>query len=219
MERVKPLRGQWGKDGDGYVEKYGLANYQRFVKEAVDKKYCNIADIMNHVVLESIKMYEGTNELNTFVIFHDGLKQWWEKEAQEHMASLGFRNRQLRCLGNTNSGTIYEGKLVGNSPEICRGLDSHGFADLEASVLHHTALTAVYAIDDQRAFRMGTPAQVWSTLSRCWQIAPSSERIVQDISKLKFVLQKIIEANGCVVRDEALRSGVRYVRADKKVIT
>ncbi len=58
------------------------------------------------------------------------------------MACLGFRNLQLRCLGDTNSRTIYEVKLVGNSPEICRGLDLHGFADLEASVLHHTAFNS-----------------------------------------------------------------------------
>lgn len=137
------------------------------------------------------------------------------KRSNIYMELLGFKHRQLRCLGDTNKGTIYEAKLVGNSPEICRGLDSHGFADLEASVLHHTALTAVYDIDDKRAFRMGTPKEVWSTLTRCWEIAPSSERIVQDISKFKFVLQKIINANGCVVRDEALRSGARYLRLDE----
>lgn len=161
-------------------------------------------------------MYEGTPQHNTFIIFHDGLKQWWEKGAQEHMSTLGFRNRQLRCLEDSNRGTIYEEKLVGNSPEICRGLDSHGFADLEAAVIHFTTLTSIYDINDNRAFRMGTPTQVWSTLIRCWDVAPRSERIVEDISKFKFVLEKIIAANGCVLRDEALRSGARYVRADNK---
>ena len=149
------------------MERYGVDGYRRHVEEHVNKKYCCIVDVMNHVVIESLKMYESTPEFNTFIIFHDGLKQWWEKEAQDHLESIGFRHRQLRCLGDINKGTIYESKLVGNSPEMCRGLDLHGFADLEASVLHHTALTAIYDINDQKAFRMETPTQVWSTLTRC----------------------------------------------------
>ena len=33
---------------------------------------------------------------------------------------------------------------------------------------------------------MGTPAEVWSTLTRCWEVAPTSERIVEDISKFEY---------------------------------
>lgn len=75
-----------------------------------------------------------------------------------------------------------------NSPELFRGLDSHGFKDLEDCIQYHTALTSNYAIDDIRAFRMGTPRQVWSTITRCWTIAPSSDRIVEeDICKFEIV--------------------------------
>lgn len=54
LERVKTLRGQWGKLelGDGYLERYGAALYEVKLKETVDKKFCNVVDIMNHVVLE-----------------------------------------------------------------------------------------------------------------------------------------------------------------------
>jgi hypothetical protein len=85
------------------------------VVETVNKKYCNIVDIMNHVVSKSIQMYQGRPKSNAFIIFHDGLKQWWEKEGQDHMATLGFRHRQLRCLGHTNIDTIYVSKIVGMS--------------------------------------------------------------------------------------------------------
>lgn len=122
----------------------------------------------------------------------------------------------MLCLGDTNRGTIYLNKVVGNSPELCRGLDSHGFKDLNDSIQYHTTLTSKYDVDDIRAFRMGTPTQVWSTMTRCWTVAPSSERIIEDISKFPLVLQKIVEAKGCIVHDENLRSGKRYVRVDKR---
>jgi hypothetical protein len=77
-------------------------------------------------------------------------------------------------------------------------------------------MSSNYALDDPAAFRMGTPAQVWSTMSRCWEIAPCSERIVQDISKFQFALEKIIEAKDCIVHDENLRSGSRYIKANNK---
>ena len=92
---------------------------------------------MTHIVIESRKLYEDTHEENMLVIFHDGLSSWWEKEAQDHLEMFGFKNRQLRCLGDTNSNTIYYHKVVGNSPELCRGLDSHGFQDLDDCTLYH----------------------------------------------------------------------------------
>jgi hypothetical protein len=78
----------------------------------------------------------------------------------------------------------------------------------------HSALSSIYPVGDPRRFNMGTPKEVWSTLERCWTIAPTSERIVQDIMKLPDILKKIIECNGCVVQDLNFRTGRRYRRAD-----
>jgi len=49
-------------------------------------------------------------------------------------------------------------------------------------------------------------------------VEPTSERIVQDILDLPRVLEKIVEANGCVVHGEALRNGHRARRLDGKGI-
>ena len=51
-----------------------------------------------------------------------------------------------------------------------------------------------------------------SALRRCWEIEPTSERIIEDILAFPRVLQKIIDANGCVVLDEFLRTGRRYLK-------
>jgi hypothetical protein len=45
---------------------------------------------------------------------------------------------------------------------------------------------------------------------------PTSDRIVEDIMAFPRGLNKIIENKGCVVEDEFLRSGRRYLRSDEK---
>ena len=171
--------------------------------------------MMKHIVDESKKVYAGTPMEDTFVIFHDGLSAWWEGEAQDCLETLGFRHRQLCCVGGTNADNArYHWKVVGDSPELCRGLDSHGFADLTAAMTYHCAMTSTYEDDDPCRFGMGTPTEVMSTIRRCWQIVPTSERICEDIQRLPVVLEKIIERGGCVVPDEFLRTGRRTRRAD-----
>ena len=54
---------------------------------------------------------------------------------------------------------------------------------------------------------MGTPKQVWKTLTRCWDMALSSERIIDDVIALPHVLRNLVVTEGCVVADIDLRSG------------
>ena len=90
---------------------------------------------MDHVVSTSTAAFSGTTHALDFFIFHDGLSAWWEVDAQTHLAALGFADRQIRNT-TANIGTRYEGKIVGDSPEMCRALDSHGFADLKAAIVN-----------------------------------------------------------------------------------
>ena len=138
------------------------------------KKYCCITDLMDHLVSESEKVYMGTDMFDKFHIYHDGLRLWWTKSAQNHMRLRNFYHRQIMCVGQTNAGNRYHGKVVGDSPEFCRALDSHGFADLETSLAYHCSLSSNYDRKDPRRFLMGTPAQVWSSMTRCWQVEPTS---------------------------------------------
>jgi hypothetical protein len=46
------------------------------------------------------------------------------------------------------------------------------------------------------------------------EVAPSSERVIEDVNRMLVVLEKIIAAGGCVVPGEFLRTGRRAVRAD-----
>ena len=40
--------------------------------------------------------------------------------------------------------SAYRNKIAGDSPEICRGLDSHGFEDLLRSIIFYTSITCDY---------------------------------------------------------------------------
>lgn len=118
--------------------------------------------------------------------------------------------RQLRVEDTQLRGTPYFQKVMGNSPEFARATDSHGFADLKKSVHDHVVLSqAFHEIGDSRRFGAGTPAELQFTIERVWQVAPSSQRIVEDISAFPRVLEVIIANEGTAVDDLATRSGKR----------
>ena len=93
---------------------------------------------------------------------------------------------------------------------MARRWDAHGFSDLSRSVEYLTALTYLYKPNDPRKFEKGTPKQVCKTQTRCWEMAPSSERIIDDVIA-PHVLRNMVKAEGCVVADNDIRSGKRYV--------
>ena len=47
---------------------------------------------------------------------------------------------------------------------------------------------------------------------RCWEMEPTSSRIVNDILNFPEVLRKIIANNGTIIPNEALRTGRRSYR-------
>lgn len=77
------------------------------------------------------------------------------------------------------------------------------------------ALSWVYPFGDpRRIFNQGTPEQVWYLMEQTWTVvgAPSNARIAEDIAGWERVVDKIIEANGCIVADENFRTGCRMRR-------
>ena len=64
------------------------------------------------------------------------------------------------------------------------------------------SLTSMYGLNgvpEEGKFKFGTPAEAMDTILRCWEYAPSSSRIIQDILDLPIVLRKVIEVNGTVL--------------------
>jgi hypothetical protein len=62
---------------------------------------------------------------------------------------------------------------------------------------------------------MGSADALWACIEKTWmELAPSSERVIEDVDFMLVVLDKIIAAGGCVVPGEFLRTGRRVVRVD-----
>ena len=207
-QRVMTLKGIW-RGGGGYEKKHGDNWRSEVINKVKTDGHICVTELMNHAINESIRIYENTEYANTFKIFHDGLTAWWEKDAQNYMESRGFLDRQIRNTNVGNSTNRYSLKVVGDSPEICRGLDAYGFAHLEQTIKVQVAVTSCYPVDDPRRFNLGTPKEVFRTMKRCWEISPTSEQIKEDILGLPCVLKKIVEARGCVIPDENFRTGRR----------
>lgn len=197
-----------------YKTKYPGTWQEELRRKLRTLKRISVRELIDHVLAQSTAMYAGTALADKFIVFHDALSAWWTPEAQAYIKSKGFEHRQLRCLPPTCVGTRYANKLPGDSPEICRGLDSFGFAHLARALALHTAITTVLPPADERRFNMGTADEVWRSLTRCWQVAPTSVQICADILGLPGVLRKIIAAEGCVVHDEFLRTGRRARSSD-----
>ena len=82
-----------------------------------------MTDILDNVVQVSTEACAGTAQAHDCALFRVGLSAWWKARAQALMREIGFEHRQIRNI-TASVGTRYEGKIAGDSPEMCRALDS-----------------------------------------------------------------------------------------------
>ena len=88
----------------------------------------------------------------------------------------------------------YHGRAAGDSLELTRGLDSHGFADLDYAVSYCCSLASVYPMGDVRRqfWNQGTKEQLFLVMEQVWlHVAPTSERITEDLEHLLGVVKNI----------------------------
>ena len=69
--------------------------------------------------------------------------------------------------------------------EMC-ALDFHLFSDLETAVLRNVVGTSSLELGSEGRYGMGTPIELSSAIRRTWEYCPTSERIVEDISRLPY---------------------------------
>ena len=178
------------------------------------KGYICVTDMMDHIVAESKRLFAGTAYADSFVIFHDALKQWWEPGAQAHLLDVhGIGpERQLCILGDTNEAVAkhYRNKLVGDTPEFCP-LDSNLFSDFEFAMRQNLSYTYWLPHAHEHKFLAGTPKEVQRLMTVTWahDEAVRSERIVEDICRFPAALDAIIAAKGAKVEHLDNRMGRR----------
>ena len=173
-----------------------------------------VTDMMDHIIVEGDRLFAGTGFEDSWVIGHDALSVWWEKESLKYLHDIkGFGPTRYLCAqGKTNrDNRYYRGSLVGNRPELMP-LDSHLNADHEYGLMWHVAITSDLKIDDPKKFKMGTPGEVSDSMDRTWEVFPTPERIVEDILRFPVALQRIKDVNGAVVPEMDNRKGRRKIR-------
>ena len=179
--------------------------------------FTSIKTLIDWAIDEGNRLFAGTPHANTWVIYHDALSQWWEKDeggAQAYLASRGFEHRQWRARGATNDEIAdnYKDKLMGDSPELMP-LDSSLFGDLIEKVAW-LVVTTSHMEGDER-YTMGTPDDAWRAMVEAWDLVPE-ERILEDIGRFKSALESIVAAKGAYVKDCDLRNG--HCKAMQEVV-
>ena len=167
---------------------------------------------------EGNHLFKDTDQRKSWVIYHDALSAWWDPHAQDLLERLGFKHRQIKACGpNTadhvecdeyNSDrtlkkhwkwtNIYKSKLMGDSPELMP-LDRHLFQDLKYGCKLNVGATRWLHNKDRRKFLFNTPGNAWKSLVRTWNIAPTSERIVEDIQEFYVSIAEIVRTRGTFV--------------------
>ena len=193
-------------EGGRYFLKFG-AGWRDKVDDHL--KIVCVTRLIDHIIAVCDEAFRGTPYSDTYVIAHDALSQFTESGAQKYLADKGFGPaRLLGPSGDTNAGTRYAKRAVGDSPELMP-LDSNLFSDYSGAMKMHRAATWDLPVDDPLKFKFGTPAEVASTMRRVWEVCPTSERIVQDIKRFPTALDKIIAAEGAYVPELDKRTGRR----------
>lgn len=173
-ELLKELADKWDRNHkrDKLAVKFPSSDPQSeqkqalFLRDLVDKKHCHIQKFIDHLIVEGNRMFAGTETADKWCLYGDGLIQYWTKGNMQYLEERGFGQRLWRAEGDTNKGTRYEGKVVGNSPEINVGTDNDGFRDLGKSIAFHVGLSTLFPHDDQKRFSLGTVPDIAKTMKR-----------------------------------------------------
>ena len=117
---------------------------------------------MDHIILEGKCIWAETQCEDTWMIYHDHLEIWWEKESQDYLKSLPcpipgnpshtWYDQQIKICGENNSkvATRYKNCLPGDSPELMP-LNCHLFANLQEGAARNVALTYHIRPNDEDA--------------------------------------------------------------------
>ncbi len=208
------------KKDNPYKSKYGT-EWKKYLKKSVTFSHSvSIADYIVHMMEESKRVMEGTIHEDTWMVYHDALSLMTSKGTKDWMKKKGYYERWVlpsEDLYDTLDPEIkrkYKQNPIGNSPEFMP-LDAHLNQDVHASHDFHKCITAHLDEDHPNKFSGSTPLRLVSSYQRIFHptsgVAPSSNRIMEDITRVLNSLEKVRGARGCIVNDcSVTRQGRRF---------
>eukprot|EP00957_Ditylum_brightwellii_P129790 9900213-Ditylum_brightwellii.AAC.1 len=116
------------------------------------------------------------------------------KECQQYMVETGMMRRCIMPQHGLNRGCRYEGKLIGDCPEM-NAMDANLNKDIHGSVRMHVSMTRCRPDTDKRKFSMMTQRKgaevylcLWDPAHQLVNIehgAPNSSQIIQDMERIR----------------------------------
>jgi hypothetical protein len=217
------------KDADNpYLARYGLGWEAKMEVEAGSelKPIRSCHQMIDHLIKEGEKIWNGTKREHTWMIYHDHLKIFWEKETIEYLKSLkcpiprddSTTNRtwferliKIEGANNVRVNARYNNTLPGDGPELMP-LDNHLFADLREALARNIALTFWMPKSDARKYTGGTPHELYKSICRTIESNGVSEhRIIEDIRRIKDVtLDIILKSKGTYIEDSTGKNSTRH---------
>lgn len=155
------------KADNPYLSLHG-ENWKEKVRNTTTmKKSMCINTLVKKIYASCEKVFDGTTHELDWRFYHDALSLMTADECRKFMAEEGIINRWILPENGLNAGTIYEGRPVGNCPEIMP-LDCNLNKDCHEGAKRQILYTNQLDKDDPRKFSLKTPKQGADTYRRLW---------------------------------------------------
>jgi len=207
-----PYESKFGDDWEQHLQASPTFSHSSYI--------CNYIE---HMMNESERVMKGTIHEKTWMVYHDALSIMTSKSTKQWMKEKGYLDRWILPSSDlydnlpSEARRFYEGKPVGNSPEFMP-LDTHLNQDLHSSHDLHATITQNEADNDPKKFDGSTPKRLSESYHRLFHpqsgVAPSSDRIIQDVQRVLVSLETVLEAEGCIIDENKARGGRRFEKLD-----
>ena len=215
------------KAANPYESRYGAGWEEVILSTSFLAGFVCITKMITHIVVESAKLFLSTPHAHDWRWYHDALSQLTASDTVEWMKlemfdGMSYYERWIKPMEGLNAGTEYEGRPVGNSPELMPW-DASLNQDVDCSVARHVSACSLLQPTDpgyDKRFSRYTPKLQTSAYLRVLDPAhgphggsPSSSRICQDVSKFLVACCAIRDARGICVPGLGSRQGHRAAAA------
>ena len=208
-----------------YQAHYGERWEEEIKKVRFMSKYCDVCNLVCYINSTARETFENTENASSYLFYRDALISMTDKHCLEWMQqegilkrwihpTLGCNNEIVICDedGNEKVNTRYSGRPVGNFMELMP-LDNSLFRDTRTSADLHATLTCILPRNDPHRFSKAMPKEITQMIECIWDpvegVSPPSNRIIQDISRLKENIKLVVEADGAIVPGVCDRNGHR----------
>ena len=173
-----------------YLERY-KDDWEKKIAESVTcNKHCSINHLIDHMFMETEKVFRNTKHSDDWMIYHDALSLFTAKESTDYMKTKGYIEHLILPQFDCNKGTVYANRMVGMRPEVMP-LDCHLNQDLHLCVDRHVNMTSHLEDTNEDKFSRRTPKHTQSAYKRIWDPslgseagAPLGKRIIEDVERV-----------------------------------